>query len=296
MAKKGKEPERLYKVFVSSTFVDNEERRKIVQDAITMAGMVWYGMENFTAGVEPVKDACLSVVSDADLFVGIIARRYGWEPYGKKSITEMEYDTAKECSIDRLMFRLDKPSVDMVKDIDTGPDKWKKQEKLDLFIKKFTNDQIPALFKESTLSGKIYQALDKWKKDQNPGHIIEPVVPTEMVKSVSPLNASIENYRKKAESLHGELPVAGFITQLKVPIDIEDIFVPLRAMIDLRGVHENGRFADATHAEKMLRECDSSLEISLLEAFQQTKKRRQQGIVILGDPGSGKTTHLKRLL
>jgi hypothetical protein len=42
---KRKESRRLYKVFVSSTFLDNQERRKLVQDAITMAGMVWHGMD-----------------------------------------------------------------------------------------------------------------------------------------------------------------------------------------------------------------------------------------------------------
>ena len=41
-------------------------------------------------------------------------------------------------------------------------------------------------------------------------------------------------YCKKAEALHEKLPLAGFATQLKVPIDIEDIYVPLRAMMDLR--------------------------------------------------------------
>ena len=38
-----------YKVFISSTYLDNEERRKIVRDAVTIAGMVWHGMEIFTA-------------------------------------------------------------------------------------------------------------------------------------------------------------------------------------------------------------------------------------------------------
>ena len=33
-----------YKVFVSSTYLDNQDRRKVVQDAITMADMVWHGM------------------------------------------------------------------------------------------------------------------------------------------------------------------------------------------------------------------------------------------------------------
>ena len=78
-----------YKVFISSTYIDNEDRRKIVQDAITTAGMVWHGMEIFTASTRPTVQECVRYTKEADVLVGIIAWRYGWEPEGQdKSMTD----------------------------------------------------------------------------------------------------------------------------------------------------------------------------------------------------------------
>jgi len=86
-----------YKVFISSTYIDNEDRRKIVQDAITTAGMVWHGMEIFTASTRSTVEECVRLAKEADVLVGIIAWRYGWEPESQdQSMTEMEYDAAKE--------------------------------------------------------------------------------------------------------------------------------------------------------------------------------------------------------
>ena len=39
---------------------------------------------------------------------------------------------------------------------------------------------------------------------------------------------AIRKYLKKADSLHATLPVAGFSTKVRVKIDVEDIYVPLR--------------------------------------------------------------------
>jgi hypothetical protein len=88
-----------------------------VQDAITQAGMVWQGMEIFTANTRPTVEKCRQYAKEADVLVGIIAWRYGWEPEGQdKSITEIEYDAATE----RLMFLID-PSLPVNPDQDYDP-------------------------------------------------------------------------------------------------------------------------------------------------------------------------------
>jgi hypothetical protein len=53
---RGMTKRKAYGVFISSTFIDNEERRKTVEDAIISAGMLPVGMERFTASTRPTVD------------------------------------------------------------------------------------------------------------------------------------------------------------------------------------------------------------------------------------------------
>ena len=90
----------IYKVFVSSTYRDNEERRKAVQEAITMAGMVWHGMEIFTASTRPTAAKDQRHAGKVGVLVGIIARRCGWIPEGSEVfITEMVYDIDRSAAL-----------------------------------------------------------------------------------------------------------------------------------------------------------------------------------------------------
>ena len=292
---RGGQSEATYKVFVSSTYLDNKLRRQIVEDAIDRAGMRWIGMERFTATTDPTVESCLEQVRQADVLVGIIAYRYGWIPEGREfSITELEYDEAK----DRLVFLMDESlPVQMERDLDPEPDRWDKQKKLSAFKARIKKDQQPGWFKDEILGAMLLQALRAWE-NRRASHGGEHEHPTTSQPKGGPqgtLEAEIRSYLAKADSLYANLPVAGFVTQLKVPIDIADIYIPLRALVDLRGVSEEP-FADAADAEKCLGSGQANLEISLPQGFEQCAARHKRGIVILGDPGAGKTTHMKRLL
>ena len=205
-----------YNVFVSSTYLDNKERRRLVQEAITTAGMRWHGMELFAASTRPTVEECVRHVQESDVLVGIIARRYGWIPENSAtSITELEYDAAQ----DRLMFELDASQPFNEEDFDPGPDRWDKQKKLDAFKQRIRKDQMPATFTETTLHGKVIDTLNKWREGRE-GSLEQP----SPERSETPgrithddFDEEIRRYCRKAETLHARLPVAGFATQLKVP-------------------------------------------------------------------------------
>ena len=106
----------------------------------------------------------------------------------------------------------------------------------------------------------------------------------------------IQTYREQAESRHKSLPLLGFATRLNVPIDIDELYVPLRAMVNLIRVDDIVCYGDSNEAEERLARCDAAIEIPIIKAFSEAERRGRKGLVILGDPGSGKTTHMKRIL
>jgi len=142
-----------YRVFISSTYLDNVVRRKKVLDVIARAGrMAAVAMEHFTAEDRPTVKACRDRAADCELFVGIVAHRYGWEPEGQangeeKSITWLEYEAARAARRPCLMFVIEKAVPFTEADLDPGPDTWKKREKLDRFkarMRRTSNSREPS--------------------------------------------------------------------------------------------------------------------------------------------------------
>jgi len=284
-------PER-YQVFISSTFLDNRKRREVVLEAIERAGgMVAVRMERFTADDRPSVEVCRRRAAECDLFLCIVAHRYGWEPEGQeKSVTWLEYEAAQEAGRPCLVFEIDPDAPFSRADQDQGPDRWKKAEKLERFKAQYARDQLPGFFNEDNLGMLVQQALVQWRERQE-GTRTGP-----RARGKPPgLDAELRRYGEEALRAHGTLLLSGFKTKLRVPIDMEELYVPLRATSDLRG-RGVAAFADARHAREELGKEGLVEEVSLLDAFRLAAKVKRNGVVILGEPGSGKTTHLKRLL
>jgi tetratricopeptide (TPR) repeat protein len=95
-------------VFISSTSRDLGEYREAVDRAIRRLELRPINMDDFGSQPGGASGVSLREVAKADMFVGIIARRYGYVPHeGAASITEQEYDEAVRRQVPRLMYLLD---------------------------------------------------------------------------------------------------------------------------------------------------------------------------------------------
>jgi hypothetical protein len=115
------------RVMISSTARDLPEHRKQVMDACLRQGMFPIMMEHLPASDDEAIAASLKMVDEADIYLLILAHRYGYVPNANNpisaSITEMEYDCAIERKIRRAVFIVDKMKslVDFtIDDIDIG--------------------------------------------------------------------------------------------------------------------------------------------------------------------------------
>ncbi|MEM6706531.1 MAG: NACHT domain-containing protein [Acidobacteriota bacterium] len=190
------------------------------------------------------------------------------------------------------MFLIDPRVALVLDDMDSGPDRYGKQERLDQFKRRVTADRMPAYFTEETLQAKVLDSLLKWKAAKEAERSAGPNEP----KPAEPENAfetQLVTYEDRLRSRYESLPVAGFKTQVRVPVRLDQLYVPLNAHVDLRATSKADLAESAEAAERLRGE---SVSVPLTEAFPQADERDRCGLALLGDPGSGKTTQLKRML
>jgi hypothetical protein len=111
-------------VMISSTARDLPHHRKEVMDACLRQGMFPNMMEHLPASDAEAISASLTLVDEADIYVGVFAHRYGYVPKENNprqtSITEMEYNRAVERNLPRLIFLMDKAHTITIDDVEQG--------------------------------------------------------------------------------------------------------------------------------------------------------------------------------
>ncbi|MDQ1559802.1 MAG: hypothetical protein QOD32_2862 [Pyrinomonadaceae bacterium] len=99
------------RIYISSTYSDLAECREAVYRALRSMGHDIVAMEDYVAADQRPLNKCLADVASCDLYVGIIAWRYGFIPARdnpeRTSITELEFRHAVTKGIPPLLFLLD---------------------------------------------------------------------------------------------------------------------------------------------------------------------------------------------
>src|ERR1700730_2210480 len=86
--------DRRYQVFFSSTYVDLQEERRQVMQALLELDCIPSGMELFPAADDDQWNLIKQVIDDCDYYLVIIGGRYGSMGKDGRSYTQMEYEYA----------------------------------------------------------------------------------------------------------------------------------------------------------------------------------------------------------
>jgi len=103
-----------WRVFISHTselrnFPTRRSYVAAVERAISAAGHVIVDMADFSAADQAPAQVCAERVRGCDVYVGVLGTRYGSPVQDRPEVsyTELEFDTATQTRLDRLMFLLD---------------------------------------------------------------------------------------------------------------------------------------------------------------------------------------------
>jgi tetratricopeptide (TPR) repeat protein len=161
-------------VMISSTARDLPEHREQVRLACIRAGFEprWM-MEHLTAEDASAVEVSLRMVEEADVYLGILAYRYGTIPPGYDvSITEMEYNQAIKLDKPRLIFFIHKDHPVKIAEVDTGPS----AAKLEALKKRIGDQRVAASFKSpEDLRSHVVEALTKIREKldaSEPGDVV----------------------------------------------------------------------------------------------------------------------------
>jgi hypothetical protein len=151
------------RVYVSSTFADLEDHREAVRQAIRRMGHTDVAMEYYVAEDRRPLDKCLADVRDCDLYLIVMAWRYGYIPRGhNQSITHLEYQAAVAGGKPCFVFILDDSAP-------WPPNRMERAalDRVDAFRADLMRDHLAALFTtKDDLARHVTEALQHWERKQ----------------------------------------------------------------------------------------------------------------------------------
>jgi formylglycine-generating enzyme required for sulfatase activity len=278
-------------VFISSTAEDLKDYRAAARDAALRGNFLPQLHEYWAAHDNPPYDECMQRVKEADVLVVILAHRYGWVPDdqpsgGDKSITWLECDQAVGKEIEVLAFILDESVGDW-------PERDKEEFELtramqegratpELFasvntrvqalknLKAWLNERaIRSTFTNpEDLRGKVESALRAWRDRHPDAGEVRLVVRAQ--------HYDPTKYLQDLRADCGEISIRGLAvgTGKAHSFPIDELYIELSTAGEDEGGRGKGQPAGAGH--RLLKQALG-----------------QQPLLVIGDPGSGKTTFMR---
>lgn len=301
-------------VFISSTSEDLKPYREKVRDTVQRLDMFPRMFEyNPARGDMPAYEECMRRAREADVVVAIVAHWYGWVPEdqpagkdgpGQKSITWLECAEAwggrKRKDVLGFVVGADAKSWPAKKELDafaelspTDADYLKKAEKiqrrlalLNEFKEEIRKYQRGTFTSEDDLASQVTAALADWQKRHGFAIEAKPVEPT----------TDAAPYLEALATETSRINIKGIQRGQKdaVRLSVVDLYIPLTHRVTPEveqpkhwkaRVHERAAFDD----ESGLREAEET------EPLESALKKRPARLLVVGDPGTGKSTFAKRL-
>jgi len=278
---------KLLRVFLSYTAEDLHPHARAVVTALRTLYEIEDHVEWPANGRRSVAE-CRRRVAECDVLVVLVAHRYGWVPSvaeqgdGERSITWLEVDEARKLGRPVLPFLVEPDHdwspkyIEKLSDAVAG-------ERLERF-KGVLNSSIRAHFTTpDSASNAVQRALtDEARRLANSAGPSSP-----------PIGAATEfdDYREALERSLRRVKLLGFGEQFTVTMPIADLWVPLRISIPRSFIEDGDKY---DHAARELR-AEIVQETRVEDAFRRAREFDLRAVVLLGDPGAGKTTAARRI-
>jgi len=285
-------PSPIPKAFISSTVDDLTEYRTAVRDAATRLGFFPVLSDNFNAsGARPL-DECLAKVDECDVLVVIVAHRYGWIPdnqpgKGRKSITWLECERARSNGKEVLAFLVDEKM------------EWDEKKKETYRLVEAANRGALTLALAEEVQHAVAQ-LNAFKAWLNKNYVRDTFTNySDLAAKVSP---ALSDWRRKHRTRFPETLVADDPTRYLQWVYDECSTIPIRGLAVGTGkAHTFGieelyiplKTSDATGERRQGNKVGNMEEAPRNVELHETLRHKY--LTIIGDPGAGKTTFLRRI-
>ncbi|MBG0559953.1 HEAT repeat domain-containing protein [Actinoplanes aureus] len=272
--------------YISATFEDLRECRQAVRSALELFGLPFRTMEKYSAGKSTPLARCLADVESCDIYIGIFAWQYGDTPPNQsKSFTHLEYEHAVARGKDCLIFLHNQDAPWPVRFVDRGP----KSVHVDALRKVLQTQHLCDFFDSpSDLALLVYGAVHKLLEER--AREETPVPAVAQVAGLSP--AATEHYFERLRQQYGGLDLLNLSPQQYLGTQLLDVFVEPRARDDQPPPALDPSPRGAADAKRYDR---SALPKSWPGQPVLDVVCDRQRLVLIGDPGAGKSAVVRYL-